>query len=71
MQYTMQDFINANHFEDKILKNADGTPVRYRRSGKTKLWKTRPNDFQIPIKRGLYSYGYITQDCMKDIIPKK
>jgi hypothetical protein len=35
-------------------------PVRWRRNGKTKTWKTRPGEFQIPIKHGLRSYDYIT-----------
>lgn len=33
---------------------------RWRRNGVTKVWKTRPNDFRIPIKWGLYAYSYIT-----------
>ena len=32
----------------------------WRRSGKTQTWKTR-DDFKIPIKRGLYEHGYITE----------
>jgi len=31
-----------------------------RRNGQTKLWKTRPNEFSIPVKRGLHDHGYIT-----------
>lgn len=34
----------------------------WRRNGKTKTWKTRPGQFQIPVKHGLYNYAYITQD---------
>ena len=49
----------ANNFEHKTLKNADGSRLRARRNGATKAWKTRPNDFRIPIKHGLYDYGYI------------
>jgi len=30
-----------------------------RRNGATKTWKTRPNDFRVPIKHGLYEYGQI------------
>lgn len=30
-----------------------------RRNGKTKLWKTRPDDFKIPVKAGLRECGYI------------
>ena len=34
----------------------------WRRNGKTQTWKTRPDDFRVPIKRGLYDYGYLTHN---------
>lgn len=34
----------------------------WRRNGQTKLWKTRPSEFRVPIKHGLYAYDYITHD---------
>lgn len=34
--------------------------IRFRRSGKTQYWKTRPDDFRIPIVRGLYDHWEIT-----------
>ena len=34
----------------------------WRRMGRTKLWKTRPDEFRIPIKHGMYGYGsYLTE----------
>ena len=42
-------------------KNADGTPQRFRVSGKPKTWKTRPNEVRVPVKRGLYENGYLTE----------
>ena len=41
-------------------KNSDGSPVRCRVNGKCKTWKTRPNDFQLPVKHGLKHCFYIT-----------
>ena len=38
----------------------------WRRGGKTKFWKTRPTEFQIPIKYGLYASGYINELNAKD-----
>lgn len=38
------------------------TIERWRIFGKVKLWKTRPNDFSIPIKNGLYNFGKLTHD---------
>lgn len=43
-------------------RNADQTPQRYRINGKVKTWKTRPEDIKIPVKRGLYEFGYLTPD---------
>jgi len=40
-------------------------PPRYdkwSRNGKTKLWKTRPSIFKIPVKFGLYRYDYLTEE---------
>lgn len=34
----------------------------WRRGGKTKVWKTRPGHFSIPVKHGLYASGHLTHD---------
>ena len=47
-------------FYHKTLKNADGSPLRGRVNGKCKTWKTRPDDFRLPMKHGLYDYFYIS-----------
>lgn len=39
--------------------NADGTPKRCRVNGKMKTWKTRPNDWLLPVKHGLRDCFYI------------
>ena len=57
-----QNAMTANHFEMVDGFNADGSHVRCRRNGKTKTWKRSPDRFQIPVKHGLYDYGYITED---------
>jgi hypothetical protein len=54
---------NLRHGQTIYIKgeyNADGTAMRVRVNGKTQLWKTRPADFKVPVKRGLYEHGYIT-----------
>jgi len=43
------------------LKNADKSPLRARVNGKLKTWKTRPNEFSLPMKHGLKTCFYITQ----------
>lgn len=39
---------------------ANKQPVRCRVNGKVKLWKTRPGEFQIPVKHRLRNFFYIT-----------
>ena len=39
---------------------ADRRPVRCRVNGKCRTWKTRPQDFQLPVKYGLRTCFYIT-----------
>lgn len=43
-------------------RNSDKTPRRWRVNGQVKTWKTRPEEIRIPIKHGLYDYGYLTHD---------
>jgi len=62
---TRENCETATQFYHKTVARitAGGKPVvRFscRRNGKTKTWKTRPDEFKIPVKRGLYIYGYIT-----------
>ena len=35
--------------------------TRYRKSGMLKTWKTRPNDFRMPVKYGMRNHYYIDQ----------
>jgi hypothetical protein len=49
-------------FHHVTAKNADGSPLRARVNGKCKTWITRPREFSMPMKHGLYTCFYITQD---------
>ena len=46
---------------DKMYQNADGTPARWKINGAVKLWKRSPERIQVPIKRGLYEFSYLTE----------
>lgn len=48
----------------RLNKNADGTPQRWRVSGKPKIWKRSPERVQVPIKYGLWRHDYITEDVL-------
>jgi len=55
-----------NTLYHKTLRNSDGSAVRCRVNGKCKTWVTRPHDFRLPVKHGLYQCFYITPDNAKD-----
>lgn len=47
----------------KVRMN-NGNLWTVRRNGRTQTWKTRPNDFRIPIKYGFRGTGAITPDSL-------
>lgn len=47
------------HIENR---NADGSPQRWKVNGKPKTWKRSPERVSVPLKHGLYSYGYLTEN---------
>lgn len=47
---------------DVEQRGSDGRAVRWRVNGQVKTWKTRPSHFKIPVKHGLYNYGYVTHE---------
>lgn len=59
---TRQNAETIQNFHHVSATNADKTPVRARRNGKTQTWKTRPTEFKIPVKYGLKACFYITND---------
>lgn len=40
----------------------DCKPAKWRANGQCKTWKRSPERFKLPIKHGLYNYGYITEE---------
>jgi len=59
---TFEIALTANEFFHKTITNKDKTPARCRRNGKTQTWKRSPGKFKIPVKYGLYTYLYITNE---------
>lgn len=45
-----------------MLRNADGSPRRYRVNGAVKTWKRTPGRVDVPLKWGLYAFDRLTQD---------
>lgn len=54
--YIGQEIYNAFHF------NADKSFQRWRVNGKCKTWKTKPEEFVVPIKHGLWTYDYLNHE---------
>lgn len=50
---TKEQAMTHSHFHHVTAKNSDGTPVRCRANGTCKTWKTRPDDFRLPVKYGI------------------
>ena len=63
--------VKAGHgqiFFHKHARNADQTAVRVRVSGRCKVWKTRPKEFRLPVKYGLYQSLAITDQTCDDFL---
>lgn len=66
-----QDAMNAHYgqiFYHATARNADYTAVRVRASGRCKTWKTRPSEFRLPVKYGLYQSLAITHENAGDFL---
>ncbi len=45
---------------DSRYKLSNNRPAKWRVNGAMKLWKQSPKRFELPIKQGIYNYGYLT-----------
>lgn len=65
MSVTKQTAVDSTYrqtFYHVTARNADGSAVRARVNGRCKVWKTRPNEYRLPVKYGLRHCFYITHD---------
>lgn len=53
----LEEALDSGHLQ---FQQDNGKWIKVRRNGKTQTWKTRPSEFRIPLKAGLYMYGEIT-----------
>lgn len=44
---TLREFFTVSH---------TGKVFRWRRNGRTQTWKTRPTEWELPLKHGQYAY---------------
>jgi hypothetical protein len=56
-QITKEQALTSNefHYGTCTVKRVE----RWRRNGKTQVWKTRPDEWRIPVKYGLRNYNNI------------
>lgn len=66
---TKEQAMTVNNFTHATVKDSKGQPVKVRRNGKTQTWKTRPEEFRVPVKHGLNTFLYITQDNAHEFNP--
>lgn len=58
---TKEQALTVNRFHENTPR-PNGTCYEWRRNGGTQTWVTRPEHFKVPVKYGMRSYDYITQD---------
>lgn len=46
--------------------NADGTPQRWKVTS-IKTWKSRPNEFRLGLKHGLYAFNTVDEQTAYDL----
>lgn len=56
----------GGHVYNKYYINADGSPLTVRITGRVQTWRTRPEEFRVPWKYGMYMYGEITHQNADD-----
>lgn len=69
---TLQEVETALDQGRILARMSNGKLWATRRNGATKTWKTRPNEFRIPVKAGLRACGYIThQNVDSDFVVRE
>lgn len=58
---TKAEAMTAREFHEESIPCDGKRSNRWRRNGKTQTWKTRPDEFRVPVKFGLRGYGNITE----------
>ena len=52
---------HSGEFFSPCYVDSRGYPVRIRATGKCQTWKTRPAEFKLPVKWGMYDSFYLTE----------
>jgi CCR4-NOT transcriptional regulation complex NOT5 subunit len=57
--YIVKHDSNMRMYKHYLNETELAKPINWRVNGQVKTWKTRPDEFKLPIKHGLYSYAYL------------
>lgn len=57
----------GDYVHDVTGTNADGTPTRWRVNGQAKTWKRSPDRVKVPLKHGMYSFDYLTENDLEKV----
>lgn len=66
---TLQDLTELEYgmrLVHRTLKNADGSPMRFKVNGAPQAFKRNIQNVRVPWKHGLWDYGYITAQNAED-----
>ena len=55
----------GNIIHDNFYNNKDGSCKRWRVNGKVKTWKRTASKVKVPIKHGMYAFGYLTENDLE------
>ncbi len=61
---TIENIEEVYEFWHRTKRDHRGMPLKVRRNGKIKLWKTRPEKFRAPVKYGLKECFYLTEETI-------
>ena len=71
---TLKDAKNLSYGQiiyHKKFKNADGTAMRFKVNGKVKTWKRSTKKVKVPLKRGMYEFGYMDEDNLSEFTKRE
>lgn len=54
------------NYGDKIIRFIGGKDRTFKVNGMPKTWVRTPDRVRVPLKYGLYEYGYMTEEDCRD-----
>ena len=61
MSITLAQAKSLTYGEIFHVKSNNGKCLKWKVNGKVKTWKRDPSGVKVPVKHGMYKYGYLTE----------